>query len=75
MPDQFKCALGGDDCEAGGLHTSTAARLAVPWNVQAHCYNSWLNVDARQNADFIAGSQGVATLPAHFHFLAGLRPQ
>jgi uncharacterized membrane protein len=39
---------------------------------QAHCYNSWLNADARQT-EFYRWSQAVATLPAPlFIFLAGL---
>jgi uncharacterized membrane protein len=39
---------------------------------QAHCYNSWLNVDARKT-EFYRWSQAVATLPAPlFIFLAGI---
>ncbi len=39
---------------------------------QAHCYNSWLNMDARQT-EFFRWSQAVATLPAPlFIFLAGV---
>jgi uncharacterized membrane protein len=39
---------------------------------QAHCYNSWLNADARKT-EFYRWSQAVATLPAPlFIFLAGI---
>jgi uncharacterized membrane protein len=39
---------------------------------QAHCYNSWLNADARKT-EFYRWSQAIATLPAPlFIFLAGL---
>jgi uncharacterized membrane protein len=64
----------------GGL-AATPGRLAyIDWlrglaclgMFQAHCYNSWLNVEARKT-EFYRWSQAVATLPAPlFIFLAGV---
>ena len=46
--------------------------LACVGMFQAHCYNSWLNADAR-HTEFYRYSQAIATLPAPlFIFLAGV---
>jgi uncharacterized membrane protein len=46
--------------------------LACVLMFQAHCYNSWLNADARKS-DFYRWSQALATLPAPlFILLAGV---
>src|SRR5258706_2203085 len=74
MPDQIQvAALGGAIAKAGRLaYIDWLRGLACIGMFQAHCYNSWLNVDARKT-EFYRWSQAVATLPAPlFIFLAGL---
>src|SRR5258706_3128202 len=74
MPDQIQvAALGGAIAKAGRLaYIDWLRGLACLGMFQAHCYNSWLNVDARKT-EFYRWSQAVATLPAPlFIFLAGL---
>jgi uncharacterized membrane protein len=64
----------------GGALTKPARLAYIDWMrglacvlmFQAHCYNSWLNADARKT-EFYRFSQAVATLPAPlFIFLAGV---
>ena len=74
MADQIQVAtLGGAPAKPGRLaYIDWLRGLACLGMFQAHCYNSWLNADARQT-EFYRWSQAVATLPAPlFIFLAGL---
>jgi uncharacterized membrane protein len=74
MADQIQvAALGGAIAKAGRFaYIDWLRGLACLGMFQAHCYNSWLNVDARKT-EFYRWSQAVATLPAPlFIFLAGL---
>src|SRR5258708_33787708 len=74
MADQIQVAtLGGAPTKPGRLaYIDWLRGLACLGMFQAHCYNSWLNADARQT-EFYRWSQAVATLPAPlFIFLAGL---
>src|SRR5882762_9318388 len=73
MADQIQVAtLGGAPATPGRLaYIDWLRGLACFGMFQAHCYNSWLNADARQT-EFYRWSQAVATLPAPlFIFLAG----
>jgi uncharacterized membrane protein len=74
MADQIQLA------SLGGAAVKTARLAYIDWlrglaclgMFQAHCYNSWLNADARKT-QFYRWSQEVATLPAPlFIFLAGV---
>jgi uncharacterized membrane protein len=74
MADQIQVAsLGGAAAAPGRLaYIDWLRGLACLGMFQAHCYNSWLNPDARKS-EFYGLSQLVATLPAPlFIFLAGL---
>lgn len=74
MADQIQVAtLGGAAATPGRLaYIDWLRGLACLGMFQAHCYNSWLNVDARKT-EFYRWSQAVATLPAPlFIFLAGI---
>src|SRR6266853_4159561 len=74
MADQIQVAtLGGAAATPGRLaYIDWLRGLACLGMFQAHCYNSWLNVDARKT-EFYRWSQAVATLPAPlFIFLAGV---
>src|SRR5258707_12991149 len=74
MADQIQVAtLGGASAKPGRLgYIDWLRGLACLGMFQAHCYNSWLNADARQT-EFYRWSQAVATLPAPlFIFLPGL---
>jgi len=74
MADQIQVAtLGGAPAKPGRFaYIDWLRGLACLGMFQAHCYNSWLNADARQT-EFYRWSQAVATLPAPlFIFLAGL---
>ena len=74
MADQIQVdALGGAAAKPGRLaYIDWLRGLACLGMFQAHCYNSWLNVDARKT-EFYRWSQAVATLPAPlFIFLAGV---
>src|ERR1700739_1819177 len=73
MADQIQLAsLGGAAVKTARLaYIDWVAGLACLGMFQAHCYNSWLNADARKT-QFYRWSQEVATLPAPlFIFLAG----
>ncbi|HEY4816120.1 MAG TPA: heparan-alpha-glucosaminide N-acetyltransferase domain-containing protein [Candidatus Acidoferrum sp.] len=74
MADQIQVAnLGGTLAKPGRLaYIDWLRGLACVLMFQAHCYNSWLNADARTSA-FYRWSQALATLPAPlFIFLAGI---
>jgi uncharacterized membrane protein len=74
MADQIQLAsLGGAAAKPARLaYIDWLRGLACLGMFQAHCYNSWLNVDARKT-EFYRWSQEVATLPAPlFIFLAGV---
>ena len=74
MADQIQAArLRGAAAAPGRLaYIDWLRGLACLGMFQAHCYNSWLNVDARKT-EFYRWSQAIATLPAPlFIFLAGL---
>jgi len=74
MADQIQLAtLGGPRAPSGRLaYIDWLRGLACLGMFQAHCYNSWLNADARKS-EFYRWSQAVATLPAPlFIFLAGV---
>jgi uncharacterized membrane protein len=74
MADQIQVAsLGGTSAQPGRLaYIDWLRGLACVGMFQAHCYNSWLNTDARQT-EFYRYSQALATLPAPlFILLAGV---
>jgi uncharacterized membrane protein len=75
MADQIQVAsLGGATAAAPGrlAYIDWLRGLACLSMFQAHCYDSWLNADARKS-EFYGLSQLVATLPAPlFIFLAGI---
>lgn len=74
MADQIQPAtLGRAAAKPGRLaYIDWLRGLACIGMFQAHCYNSWLNADARKS-EFYRWSQAVATLPAPlFIFLAGV---
>jgi uncharacterized membrane protein len=74
MADQIQVAtLGGAAAKSGRLaYIDWLRGLACLAMFQAHCYNSWLNADAKES-EFYRWSQAVATLPAPlFIFLAGV---
>jgi uncharacterized membrane protein len=74
MADQIQLAsLGGTVAKPARLaYIDWLRGLACLGMFQAHCYNSWLNADARKT-EFYRWSQAIATLPAPlFIFLAGL---
>src|ERR1700719_5318058 len=74
MADQIQVAsLGGTAAKPGRLaYIDWLRGLACVGMFQAHCYNSWLNADARQT-EFYRYSQALATLPAPlFILLAGV---
>jgi uncharacterized membrane protein len=74
MADQIQLAsLGGAVGKPGRLaYIDWLRGLACLGMFQAHCYNSWLNADARKS-EFYRRSQEIATLPAPlFIFLAGV---
>jgi len=74
MADQIQPAtLGRAAAPPGRLaYIDWLRGLACIGMFQAHCYNSWLNADARKS-EFYRWSQAVATLPAPlFIFLAGV---
>src|ERR1700686_2685961 len=74
MADQIQAAsLGGTSAQAGRLaYIDWLRGLACVGMFQAHCYNSWLNADAR-HTEFYRYSQAIATLPAPlFILLAGV---
>ena len=73
MADQIQvAALRGAAGKPGRLaYIDWLRGLACLGMFQAHCYNSWLNADAK-TSEFYRWSQAVATLPAPlFIFLAG----
>jgi uncharacterized membrane protein len=74
MADQIQVAnLGGALAKPGRrAYIDWMRGLACVLMFQAHCYNSWLNADARTST-FYRWSQALATLPAPlFIFLAGI---
>src|SRR6202049_3799769 len=74
MANQIQVAsLGGTSAQPGRLaYIDWLRGLACVGMFQAHCYNSWLNADARQT-EFYRYSQALATLPAPlFILLAGV---
>ncbi|MCU1243938.1 MAG: hypothetical protein JWO71_4664 [Candidatus Acidoferrum typicum] len=74
MADQIQLAnLGGAPANPVRLaYIDWLRGLACVLMFQAHCYNSWLNADARKS-EFYRWSQALATLPAPlFIFLAGI---
>src|ERR1700736_615400 len=74
MADQIQAAsLGGTPAKPSRLaYIDWLRGLACVGMFQAHCYNSWLNADARQT-EFYRYSQALATLPAPlFILLAGV---
>jgi len=74
MTDQIQVgSLGGASAKPTRLaYIDWMRGLACVLMFQAHCYNSWLNADARKT-EFYRFSQAVATLPAPlFIFLAGV---
>jgi uncharacterized membrane protein len=74
MTDQILAANpGGALAKPGRLaYIDWMRGLACVLMFQAHCYNSWLNADARRS-EFYRWSQALATLPAPlFIFLAGI---
>jgi uncharacterized membrane protein len=74
MADQIQVASpGGTPAKPGRLaYIDWLRGLACVGMFQAHCYNSWLNADARQT-EFYRYSQALATLPAPlFILLAGV---
>src|SRR5229473_503286 len=74
MADQIQAAtLGGAAATPGRLaYIDWLRGLACLGMFQAHCYNSWLNADARKT-EFYRWSQAAGTLPAPlFIFLAGV---
>jgi uncharacterized membrane protein len=74
MADQIQVAsLGGAPAKPGRLaYIDWMRGLACVLMFQAHCYNSWLNADARKS-EFYRYSQAAATLPAPlFIFVAGI---
>src|ERR1700751_931794 len=70
MADQIQLA------SLGGAAVKTARLAYIDWlrglaclgMFQAHCYNSWLNADARKS-EFYRYSQALATLAAPFFIL------
>jgi len=70
MADQIQVASpGGASAKAGRLaYIDWLRGLACVGMFQAHCYNSWLNADARKS-EFYRYSQALATLPAPFFIL------
>ena len=74
MADQIQVArLGGEAGKPGRLaYIDWMRGLACVLMFQTHCYNSWLNAEARNSALY-AWSQLLGTLPAPlFIFLAGI---
>jgi uncharacterized membrane protein len=74
MPDQIQVASSGGALAQPRRITyiDWMRGLACVLMFQAHCYNSWLNADARKT-EFYRFSQALATLPAPlFIFLAGI---
>jgi len=74
MADQIQVgSLGGASAKPARLaYIDWMRGLACVLMFQAHCYNSWLNADARKS-EFYRWSQAMATLPAPlFIFLAGI---
>jgi uncharacterized membrane protein len=74
MVDQIQVtSLGGAPAKPGRLaYIDWMRGLACVLMFQAHCYNSWLNADARKS-EFYRYSQAAATLPAPlFIFVAGI---
>jgi uncharacterized membrane protein len=74
MADQIQVAsLGRSPAKLGRLaYIDWLRGLACVGMFQAHCYNAWLNADARKS-EFYRYSQALATLPAPFFiFLAGV---
>jgi uncharacterized membrane protein len=70
MADQIPVASpGGASAKAGRLaYIDWLRGLACVGMFQAHCYNAWLNADARKS-EFYRYSQALATLPAPFFIL------